>query len=236
MVKGTGNSVLQPISDRVWSAAGGAVTAAAGFDYPTRMVIIRLDDDRLWVWSPVALSERLKREVDALGRVAHIVAPNSLHHMSLDDWRSAWPGALLHGAPGLAGKRPDLVFNSELTDTPDPAWAGSIDQVVVRGNVITTEVVFFHRDSGVVIFTDLIQHLPADWYAGWRRWVARWDLMTGPEPAVPRKFRFAFSNKRLARNAVDRICSWPVKTVLFAHGEPVEHDASDFLHRAFDWL
>ncbi len=32
----------------------------------------------------------------------------------------------------------------------------------MRGNVITTEVVFFHVRSGTVLFTDLLQQLPAN--------------------------------------------------------------------------
>ncbi|WP_417480035.1 DUF4336 domain-containing protein [Maricaulis maris] len=230
------SSTLQWMSDGIWTASGDVVTAVAGFHYPTRMMVIRLENDRLWVWSPVALDEALKREIDALGDVAHIVAPNSLHHLALADWQSAFPNARLLGAPGMANQHPDLDFYAELTDAPDPAWAGEIDQVVVRGNRITTEVVFFHRASGTVIFTDLIQHLPDDWYSGWRRWVARWDRMTGPEPAVPGKFRLAFRDRKLARAAIDRILAWPVTTVLFAHGEPVRDNAHAFLKRAFAWL
>ncbi|WP_291844655.1 DUF4336 domain-containing protein [Maricaulis sp.] len=230
------SSALQRLSDGIWTASGDVVTGVAGFHYPTRMVVIRLDDDSLWVWSPVALNEACKREIDALGRVAHIVAPNSLHHLALADWQSAYPAACLHGAPGMAARLPDLEFDRVLTDTADPAWAGQIDQLVVPGNRITTEVVFFHRASGTVIFTDLIQHLPDNWYSGWRRWVARWDRMTGEEPAVPGKFRLAFRDRRAARVVIDRVLAWPARTVLFAHGAPVRDDAHAFLKRAFAWL
>lgn len=228
--------MLRRLSDGIWTASGPVVTAVAGFHYPTRMVVIRLADDRLWVWSPVALDEALKREIDALGMIAHIVAPNSLHDLSLSDWQSAFPAARLHVAPGLAARRPDLTIHAELGDEADVAWDDQIDQVLVRGNAITTEVVFFHRASGIAIFTDLIQHLPDNWYSGWRRWVARWDFMTGAEPAVPRKFRLAFRDRRAARHAIDRILAWPVQTVLFAHGEPVVDDARAFLARVFAWL
>ena len=40
------------------------------------------------------------------------------------------------------------------------------------GNAITTEVVFFHARSGTVLFTDLVQQLPAHWFSGWRALVA----------------------------------------------------------------
>ena len=53
---------------------------------------------------------------------------------------------------------------------------------------------------------------------------------------MARKFRIAFTNRRAARDALDRIFAWPVEKVLMAHGTPVENDAHAFLRRAFRWL
>jgi hypothetical protein len=106
----------------------------------------------------------------------------------------------------------------------------------MRGNLITTEVVFFHRESGTVIFADLIQHFGPTWFAGWRAVVARLDLMTGPEPETPRKFRNAFVDRRRARAALQQILAWPAQRVLMAHAPPVESGGQAFIRRAFRWL
>jgi len=228
--------VLETLADDIWIAGGPTVTGAGGFRYPTRMALVRLADGGLFVWSPVALDDTLRAEVDALGPVTHIVAPNSLHHLFIADWAAAWPEARVHAAPGLAKTRPGLTFHATLGDTPDPAWAGTLDQVIMQGNAITTEAVFFHRPSGTVIVTDLIQHLPDDWFSGWRRLIAKWDRMTGPEPAVPRKFRLAFTNRKAARAARDRLLAWPAERLVMAHGAPVTEDAAGLIRRAFAWL
>lgn len=228
--------MLIPFGHEIWTADGPEIVAAAGFHYPTRMVVIRLPHDDLFLWSPIAVTEALRSEVDALGTVRHLVAPNSLHHLFIADWKRAYPHARVHAAPGLHDKRRDLAFADELAGAAGPEWAAEIDQVVVQGNAITTEVVFFHRRSGTVIFTDLIQHLPAGWYSGWRAVVARLDLMVGPEPSVPRKFRLAFTNRRAARTSFARILAWPAEKVLMAHGAPVVADGQAFLRRAFGWL
>jgi len=219
----------------IWIVEGPEV-AVAGFHYPTRMAVIRLADGRLFVWSPVRLSDDLRAAVDRLGRVAHIVAPNSLHHLFLAEWQRAYPGARLYAAPGLRKKRRDLAFDVELGDAPPADWAGEIDQVAMRGNLITTEIVFFHRASGTALFTDLLQQIAAERLSGWRAVVAKLDLMTGLKPSVPRKFRLAFVGRRKARAALERILGWPVDKVLMTHGTPVERDASAFLRRAFGWL
>ncbi|QPF87224.1 DUF4336 domain-containing protein [Bradyrhizobium genosp. L] len=228
-------ATLQQFGLEIWIAEGPCV-AVAGFHYPTRMAVIRLADGNLFIWSPVRLTESLGAAVDALGPVRHIVAPNSLHHLFLAEWKRAYPGAVLYVPPGLHKQRKDIAFDADLRDMPSPDWAGQIDQVVVHGNLITTEVVFFHVRSRTVLFTDLLQQIPVELLSGWRATIARLDLMVGPEPSVPRKFRFGFTNRRAARAALGRILAWPVEKVLMAHGTPVETAAPAFLRRAFAWL
>lgn len=227
--------MLKQFGREIWIADGSAVSTA-GFHYPTRMAVIRLSDGGLFIWSPIRLPDSLRAEVDALGDVRYLVCPNSLHHVFVDDWRRAYSGARLYAPPGLREKRKDLHFDSDLGNEPIAEWSGHIDHVVVPGNLITTEVVFFHRNSGTVLFTDLIQQFPETWFSGWRAMVARLDLMVGPEPAVPRKFRVAFTNRRAARAALARILAWPAEKVLMAHGTPVDNDGRAFIRRAFRWL
>lgn len=227
--------MLQPFGEDIW-IADGPTTAVAGFRYPTRMAVIRLPGGALFIWSPVALSAELRASVDALGTVRFLIAPNALHHMFLSDWRAAYAGARLYAPPGLRMRRKDLPFDGDLADIPAPEWSDHIDQVVLAGNLITTEVVFFHHKSRTAIFTDMIQHFDASAFTGWRAMVARLDLMVGAEPAVPRKFRAAFVDRRAARGAVQRILAWPTLGVLMAHAPPVMDDGRAFLMRAFRWL
>lgn len=199
------------------------------------MVLIRLADGGLFAWSPIALSEELRAGMTKLGAVRFIVAPNSMHHLYLAEWQSAYPAAKMLAAPGLATKRPDLHFDGELGEQADAAWAGELDLVLMR-NAITTEAVFFHRASRTVLFTDLVQHFPPGWFSGWRSIVARLDRMTGAEPAVPQKFRLGFVDRKAARLALERILKWPADRVLMAHGSPITASGQAFIARAFGWL
>lgn len=228
--------MLKPLGKNIWIADGPVVTAAAGFHYPTRMVVIRLADGRLFIWSPIALTSELREEVGGLGIVACLVAPNHLHHVFLGEWQTAFPQARCFAAPGVGDKRPDLDIHSELSESPDPAWKGEIDQVLMTDNRITTEAVFFHRASGTVIFTDLLQSLPRNWFTGWRKLIARLDLMTEAVPTVPRKFRLAFRDKAATHLQVATILSWPAENLIMAHGDPEIGNAKAILDNAFRWL
>jgi Domain of unknown function (DUF4336) len=227
--------MLKQFGHDIWIADGSEV-AVIGFRYPTRMAVIRLSGGGLFVWSPITLTDALRAEVNALGEVRHIVAPNSLHHLFVPEWKRAYPSAKVYAPPGLREKRKDIEFAGDLGHAPIPDWAGEIDQALMLGNLVTTEVVFFHVKSGTVLFTDLIQQFPANWFSGWRAFMARMDLMVAPEPSVPRKFRVAFTNRRAARASLERILAWPAKKVLMAHGTPVTEDGNAFIGRAFRWL
>jgi len=225
---------LREFGPAIWTVEG-SVVSFFGFSYPTRMALIRLADDRLFVWSPIALSSALKREVDALGSVHFLVSPNRLHHLFLSEWKSAYPHARLYASPGLRKKRKDLAFDAEIGDAPEPEWADEIDQVALRGNPLT-EVEFFHHKSRTAIFADLIQNFSPGWFTGWRGVVARLDGICAPNPGAPREWRASFINRRAARAALQRILAWPIDRVLIAHGDPAVTDGARFVRQAFAWL
>lgn len=225
---------LREFAAGLW-AADGPVVSFYGFPYSTRMAVIPLSGGGLFVWSPIALTAPLKSEVDALGRVRCLVSPNRLHHLFLGEWQAAYPQARLYASPGLKKKRADLRFDAELGDNPEPDWAADIDQVAVHGSWMT-EVVFFHRASRTVLFTDLVQNFPPDWFKGWRGLIAKFDGIVAPNPGAPREWRASFLNRRAARRALEKILAWPIERVLIAHGEPATENGATFVRRAFAWL
>ena len=76
--------MLEQLGHEIWTAEGPDVVAVLGFHCPTRMAVIRLTGGELFIWSPVALTDGLRAEVDALGKVGYLVAPNwlQLRHLS----------------------------------------------------------------------------------------------------------------------------------------------------------
>ena len=162
-----GKRRLSAFGPDIWLADGPTVSFFT-FPYPTRMVLMRLGEGGLFVWSPIALAAELKAEVEAIGEPKFLVSPNKLHHLFLAEWKAAYPQAKLFASPGLRRRRRDLTFDADLIDAADPGWAEEIDQVLFKGSFAMTEAVFFHRASRTAIFADLIQALPRDSVKGWR--------------------------------------------------------------------
>ena len=228
--------MLQALAEEVWLADGPVVRFLRLFPYPTRMAVIRLRSGGLFVWSPIALDEPLAEEVEVLGRVAELVAPNALHHLALAEWARRFPGARLHAAPGLAKKRPDLRFHTKLSDVPDPAWAGEIDQVVFRGSRLLEEVVFFHRPSRTAFVTDLIQRFDPGEVHGLSGWVMRLWGLVGENGSTPREWRASFVDRAPARAALRRVLAWDPDRLVIAHGVLPREPGREALTRGLRWL
>jgi hypothetical protein len=148
--------MLEPLGSDLWFADGGIVSFH-GFDYPTRMAIVRLAGGGLWLWSPVEKTAAVEDEIRALGPVRHIVSPNKLHYLFLGEWQAAFPDATLWGTAATIAKCGDLRFSEALAEDPPADWEGQIDQFYFTNSPFLDELIFFHRASRTVIIADLSQ-------------------------------------------------------------------------------
>ena len=94
---------LLEFGSEIWVGEGPIIPFYFGFSYPTPMVVVRLSDGDLFVWSPIPLSLPMRREVDKLGPVRHLVAPNLLHHLFLRNGNPPIPKPAYTPLPACAG-------------------------------------------------------------------------------------------------------------------------------------
>jgi len=227
--------MLEPFGPSLWIADGPTVPFLT-FPYPTRMAVARLADGSAWVWSPVELTPELADAVEAIGPVREIVSPNKIHHLFLGAWAERWPEARLHAPPGLASRKPELRFATELGETADPAWAADLDQTVFRGSLFMEEVVFFHRPSQTALVCDLVQrHDPAA-ATGWKGWLMRIDGLVGEHGSTPREWRASFLRRGPARSARQKTLGWQPERLVIAHGACAQEAATEILAGALDWI
>jgi len=235
---------LKPVADQVWIVDGPLIDfqyLGLRIPFPTRMTILRLADGSLWIHSPTGLAPTVQRQVDALGPVRHLIAPNTIHYAWIPDWKSAYPAAATHAAPGVCARARRMGIaidiDRELGDAPDPDWAGQIDQVLVHGAVLS-EVVFFHRRSRTLILTDLIENFePHRLRSRWWRLLVRLSGAMDPDGKAPIDMRLTFLGHRKAlRAAVRRMIAWHPDRVILAHGRWYDRDGAAELARAFRWL
>ena len=200
------------------------------------MAVACLSDRSVWVWSPIALTEELATDVEALGPIRYIISPNKIHHLFLPEWANRWPEARLYAPPGLARKRADLNFHAELGNDPATEWATEIDQIIFRGSFAMEEVAFFHRPSKTAILCDLIQRFPSATVSGWRGTLMRLNNLVGEAGSTPREWRASFIRRGPARAAREKVLSWDAERLLIAHGECSQTDATAIIAKALRWI
>ena len=231
--------MLEELGPELW-VADGPVVSFFGFDYPTRMAVVRLDGGGLWVWSPIALTAEIEAEVRALGPVRHLISPNKLHHLFLAEWKAKFPDAELWGTAQTVARFPNLRFSGTLTDDAPPDWAGQIDQYDFANSRFLEEVIFFHRKSRTAIVCDLSQpfsdrFLKEHW-PWWLRWIARLAGMVEGRGYAPIEVRSTFRHRESARTKMRALIEEDPERVVVAHGEIVRDGGAAYLRRAFSWL
>jgi len=228
----------KPVAEDLW-IVDGAPIGFYGMPFPTRATIVRLASGGLWVHSPTRLSDALAEAVTALGPVEHLVAPNWIHYAFVASWQARFPGATSWAAPGVVKRAKShgmsLRFDHELGQEPPPAWAGQIDQMIVRGSKLHREAVFFHRASRTLILTDLIENFEAARLPKLTRLMARFAGILDPDGKAPIDMRQTFRDRKALREDLGRMIGWAPERVILAHGRWYRDNATEELKRAFRW-
>ncbi len=204
-----------------------------GLPMGTRMTVVKLPDGRLWVHSPITL-DTVKDDLDALGEVAYVVAPNFIHHLYVGPFLDAYPDAQLFMSPRLMGKRADLAARGGLElgdEVPEGTWEGVLSQAPARGSKVMDEVVFVHHPTRTLLLCDLLECVHASAPA-WVRVVGR---LAGiyERPGPPVDMKMSFSDHAATRAFVDRVLAWDFDRVVMAHGDVIETGGKDAFAAAY---
>lgn len=236
--------VLKSVTDSVWIIDGPVIRLGylgMKFPFPTRTTIVRLADGGLWVHSPTQMSPSLKSEVDALGRVRYLIAPNRIHYWWVEEWAAAWPDAMTYAAPGVQeqarsnGRLAD--YDADLAEDGEYPWSGEIKMLLVPGSYLS-EAVFFHDATRTLVITDLIQNYEPEKIASpFFRFMSRLSGAVDPDGKMPVDLRTTFfMHRRQMAEAVRTMISWQPRRIVIAHGRWYEDNAVAELKRAFRWL
>jgi len=228
------------VDDNIWVVDGEAISFY-GLPYTTRMTIVRLSKGDLFVHSPIALTKELRRQVEKLGTVRHLVSPNWIHYAYISEWAEAYPNTVAWASPGVRGRarkfRSPVVFDRDLGEAAEKEWSGQIEQMIVHGNVIHHEVVFFHIASKTLILTDLIENFEARNINLWFRPLAWIGGILDPDGKAPLDMRLGFfKGKTDLRGAVQKMIDWQPERVILSHGRWYQRDGVAELRRAFRWV
>jgi len=228
-----GEALLRQLDDAIWVVDHPDFTMPGGIAIGTRTTLVRLSDGGVFMHSPGPLSVSLAEQIEEIGPVRFIVAPNAYHHLFVAENAKAWQSAEIHLAPGLAAKQ-QLSFTAELGDEPPPAWSADLDQCLVAGAPRLNEVAFLHRPSRTLILTDLAFNVARPASLRTRLFFRLTGVHGGF--STSRLMRLLVRDRAAARSSAERVLGWEFDRIIVSHGDVLEDDAQRSLQRALAWL
>ncbi len=219
--------MVESIAEGFWQVPRPLTIATLAIG--TRMHVLCGADGRLHLVSPVDVDDDEQRAIDALGKVASVVVPNTMHTMY---WRKAharWPGATLYAPEKVRAAAKDVSWAA--TSAPSDA---AIDAQRFEGAASLDETVFFHRPSATVVFTDLVFHFTEKpgWWTGW--YVSSQRVLGRVGQTIIS--RSTISDKGAARRSAARVAEWEGARIAVCHAANWSGDTRDAVKDAFAWL
>ncbi|WP_064608129.1 DUF4336 domain-containing protein [Photobacterium sp. J15] len=204
-----------------------------GIPVGARMTVIRLNDNKLLIHSPVQLTTQLQLKLSKLGQVHAIVTPNMNHHLFLSEWWLTYPEAYFFAPPGLQHKRTDLAFDDALSAQTPVLWRHQLYQTLLRGSDKMEEVIFCDPVSHTLIVGDTLAWLkPSPSLL-----TTALALVNGcyHSPGMPLYWRMTFKDKTRLRQSLQEILTWPFDRIILSHGQVISENGKEKFHRAFQW-
>lgn len=242
MTTATDKPLIQEFGPDIFYVDGPDVNFV-GFPYPTRMVLISLQDGGVCMWSPIPYSDKLWEEMQErnLSNVRHVVSPNKIHHLFLKEWQEKCLEAKFYSPPGLPKRRvaQGIRFDHALENDKEMEFTNEIKHVVFAGSSVMEEVMFYHLKSKTCIVGDLIQRFPEDRAQGWKGMLLKLDGLAGDKGSTPREWRLTFMfGKNKARAAKTTVLEeWKPDNLIIAHGQCVnDGTATKVMEQALKWI
>ncbi|WP_009632501.1 DUF4336 domain-containing protein [Synechocystis sp. PCC 7509] len=213
--------MLKEIATDIWVA--DAPFKYFGLSVGTRMTVIRLANQELAVISPIPVDNETSQQLNKLGTVSHIIAPNLYHYIFAADFKALYPKAIFWATSGMEVKKPELpidrIISNDAESFPSDLQCVLFDgfkTLGLKGLDIVNEWVFFHAKSRTLILTDIAFHFDNS-FPLITQFAAR--LLGGYNSLSPSLLeKVATIEKTKVKQAVQKILDWDFERVIMAHG------------------
>lgn len=210
--------MFREITDGLWHDTHDL--SMGGVQFTTRSTLVRLGDGSLWMHSAIPIDDARASQIDALGEVRHIVAPNGWHDSFAGAAKQRYPHATLWASPALRHSKKRLPVDAWLAQS-EPAWADELRPLLIEGAPKADEFVFLHPASGTLIVTDLLFQIryPVNALTKLVLWMAGTG---GGKLAQSRLWRSVTEDRAAAGRSIEQMLEWEFERVVLAHGDFVE--------------
>lgn len=196
---------------------------------PIRATVLQLSQNRVIIISPTSNLANFRSQIDSMGEVVAIVAPNLFHHLFIPSARRIYPKAKIYGAPGFAAKRPDVNWDGFLGQDPWP-YQDELAILPIAGMPKFNEIALLHRSTKTLIVTDLCFNLRQ--MSGFGARLVLSIFGTFNRFAVSRLFTLLIRDRRAFQASIEQLFKADFDRIVMAHGEIINENGRKRLTEA----
>jgi Domain of unknown function (DUF4336) len=229
--------MLREIDQNIWVAE--QPFKYFGLEVGTRMTVIRLLNGELIIISPIETNEDIINQLNKIGKVAYIIAPNLYHYLFISKFKQIYPEAKLWVPPGLEPKIPNITIDKVINISEGNIFE-QIEYLLfdgfkildLSGISILNEFVFFHSQSHTLILTDTAFHFDQNFSLRTRlaaKLLGVYEKLT-PSPLE----KLAINEKLKVKNSIQKVLHWNFNRVIMAHGSIIENCGNQKLKEGYE--
>ena len=212
-----------------------------GLEVGTRMTVVKLSNNSLVLISPIKIDSETNQQLNSLGTVKYLVAPNLFHYLYLSQCQQIYPQTQIIAPPGLANKKPELTIDRVFTQDPIE-FNGELEYTLLAGFqafvppkiAVVNEIVFYHPTSKTLIITDSAFNFDSS-FSTMTQLAAR--VLGSYQVLKPSWLeKIAVQDKQILRQSIDKVLEWDFRRIIMSHGSIIENNAKLQLSEGYRWL
>ena len=191
-------------------------------EFPRRMTVARLRDNRLVIYSAIALDDDEMRELERWGSPSFLVVPGDHHRLDAGIWKQRYPQiqvAAPAGAREMVAQVVPVDTVAPRFDDPDVRW------ITVLGTREHEAALLVDSGKGkTLVLNDIVANIRHE--RGFSGWLLRVMGFAGDEPSIPGVRKLAMVKDADAQR--EQLLEWSeiadLRRILVSHGEPIVDD------------
>ena len=190
-----------------------------------RMTVVKLRDDRLVIFSAIALDEDEMHSLEDFGEPAFLVVPNAHHRLDAKIWKDRYPKMQVVTPAGAREKVEKIVH---VDDTRGMFGDPNVTLVDVSGTREREVALEITRASGMtLVLNDVVGNMRNT--SGFGGWFLRMMGFAGDEPHVPLPLKLSADKGALAAQLRHWAELPDLKRIIVSHGSDIEDEPKKVL-------
>ncbi len=227
------NYPLEPVGKDIWII--NYPFKLIGANFGNKMTVIKYDDDKLLLHSPIPICPQLIEKIDTLGQVKLLMAPNLMHNLFINEWKQHYNDATLMAPKHI--KKVDYDISLEeitLSEKSSINIPSDFRIQFIAGMNGLHEYALIHIPSGTLVLTDLafnIHNVKGIWSNIFFRLYGAYGKF-GPTHLI----KAIIKNKVKFSQSINTILSYDFDKIIVSHGDLVMQDGKSYFSKAFSHI